>query len=156
MIAIGIRLFNEVWSNTKVAAQYFGPEGSGAYWVAAFAVTAFTMFYAWRGGLRSSLLTDAGQMLLAAVLLVVVLVAVFPPLMEHGLPDVPDTVHWAGVTFMALAAVQVLSYPFHDPVLTDRGFLTKPDVMVKGFLLAGLLSGIFILMFSAVGLYARA
>ena len=35
---------------------------------------------------------------------------------------------------------------------TDRGFLTKPDVMVKGFLLAGLLSGVF----SAVGLYARA
>lgn len=156
LIAIGIRLFNEVWSNTKVAAQYFGPEGSGAYWVAAFAVTAFTMFYAWRGGLRSSLLTDAGQMLLAAVLLVVVLVAVFPPLMERGLPEVPDTVHWAGVTFIALAAVQVLSYPFHDPVLTDRGFLTKPGVMVKGFLLAGLLSGVFILMFSAVGLYAHA
>lgn len=78
------------------------------------AVTTFTMIYAWRGGLRSSLLTDAGQML--------------------------------------LAAAQVLSYPFHDPVLTDRGFLTKPDVMVKGFLLAGLLSGVF----STVGLYARA
>ncbi len=90
--------------------MYFGPEGSGAYRVAALAVTAFTMFYAWRGGLRRSLLTDAGQMLLAAVLLVVVPVAVFPPLPERGIPEVPDTVHWAGVTFIALAAVQVLSY----------------------------------------------
>ena len=27
LIAIAIRLFNEVWSNTKVAGLYFGPEG---------------------------------------------------------------------------------------------------------------------------------
>lgn len=156
LIAIGIRLFNEVWSNTKVAALYFGPEGSGAYWVAAVAVTAFTMMYAWRGGLRSSLLTDAGQMLLAAVLLVVILIAVFPPLLERGIPEVPMAVHMAGVTFAALAAVQVLSYPFHDPVLTDRAFLTEPKTMVKAFIAAGLLSACFILLFSSVGLYARA
>jgi SSS family solute:Na+ symporter len=156
LIAIGIRLFNEVWSNTKVSALYFGPEGSGAYWFAALAVTGFTMLYAWRGGLRSSLLTDAGQMLLAAVLLVVVLVAVFPPLVERGLPEVPAAVHMAGVTFAALAAIQILSYPFHDPVLTDRAFLTEPKTMVKAFVLAGLLSGGFILLFSSVGLYARA
>jgi len=155
LIAIGIRLFNEVWSNTKVAALYFGPEGSGAYWVAALAVTGFTMFYAWRGGLRSSLLTDAGQMILAAVLLVVVLIAVFPPLARAGLPEVPDGVRLAGVTFLCLALVQVFSYPFHDPVLTDRGFLTEPRTMLKGFVLAGLLSGGFILLFSVVGLYAR-
>ncbi len=30
LIAISIRLFNEVWSNTKVAALFFGDEGSGA------------------------------------------------------------------------------------------------------------------------------
>ncbi len=155
LIAIGIRLFNEVWSNTKVAALYFGPEGSGAYWIAAAAVTAFTMYYAWRGGLRSSLLTDVGQMILAAVLLIVVLIAVFPPLARTGLPSVPDGVHLAGVTFLGLALVQVLSYPFHDPVLTDRAFLTDPKTMLKGFLLAGLLSGGFILLFSTVGLYAR-
>ena len=52
--------------------------------------------------------------------------------------------------------MQVLSYPFHDPVLTDRAFLTAPKTMVKGFVIAGLLSGGFILLFSSVGLYARA
>ena len=156
LIAIGIRLFNEVWSNTKVTALYFGPEGSANYWIAAAAVTAFTLHYAWRGGMRSSLITDAGQMLLAAVLLVVVLIAVFPPLLDRGLPTVPSGVQLAGMTFVGLAAVQVLSYPFHDPVLTDRAFLTRPGVMVKAFLLAGLISGLFILLFSAVGIYARA
>jgi SSS family solute:Na+ symporter len=156
LIAIAVRLFNEVWSNTKVGALYFGAEGSGAYWMAAAAITAFTVYYSWRGGLRSSLLTDAGQMILAAVLLSVVLVAVMPPLVTNGLPTVSPEVSLAGLTFCALAAVQVLSYPFHDPVMTDRGFLTKPKVMVKGFLLAGLISGGFILLFSSVGLYARA
>jgi len=144
-----------VWSNTKVGALYFGAEGSGSYWAAA-AITAFTVYYSWRGGLRSSLLTDSGQMLLAAVLLSVVLVVILPPLVEVGIPSVPPEVSLAGLTFVGLAAVQVLSYPFHDPVLTDRGFITSPKIMVKGFLSAGLLSGGFILLFSSVGLYARA
>ncbi len=156
LIAIAIRLFNEVWSNTKVGALYFGAEGSTDYWLAAAVITAFTVYYSWRGGLRSSLLTDSGQMLLAAVLLTVVLITILPPLLEHGLPAVGPSVELAGMTFIGLAAVQVLSYPFHDPVLTDRGFITSPKVMVKGFLLAGLLSGTFILLFSSVGLYAKA
>jgi hypothetical protein len=62
----------------------------------------------------------------------------------------------AGLTFCGLALVQVLSYPFHDPVLTDRGFLTRPGIMVKGFVFAGLLAGGFILLFSTIGLYGRA
>ncbi|MHA1569448.1 MAG: Na+/proline symporter, partial [Alphaproteobacteria bacterium] len=155
LIAIAIRLFNEVWSNTKVGALYFGGEGSAEYWIAALAITAFTAYYSWIGGLRSSLLTDGGQMVLAAVLLTVVLLVVVSPLAERGLPPVSAEVSLAGVTFMGLAAVQVLSYPFHDPVLTDRGFITRPKTMVLGFILAGLLSGGFILLFSAVGIYAR-
>jgi Na+/proline symporter len=156
LIAIAIRLFNEVWSNTKVGALYFGAEGSAEYWIAAAVVTAFTVYYSWRGGLRSSLLTDTGQMLLAAVLLTVVMVVILPPLAAAGVPDVTPAVGLAGMTFVGLAAVQVLSYPFHDPVLTDRGFITRPELMVKGFILAGIISAAFILLFSSVGLYARA
>ena len=63
--------------------------------------------YSWRGGLRSSMLTDAGQMLLAAILLTAILIVVFPPPVRSGLPSVPPAVHLAGVTFLALAAVQV-------------------------------------------------
>jgi SSS family solute:Na+ symporter len=156
LIAIAIRLFNEVWSNTKVAALYFGTEGSLDYWLGVGLVSAFTVYYSWRGGLRSSLLTDGAQMLLAAVLLVTVLAIVWPGLWTRGLPDIPASAQMAGLTFCGLALVQVLSYPFHDPVMTDRGFITEPKMMLKGFALAGLVAGAFILLFSTVGLYGRA
>ena len=153
LIAIAIRLFNEVWSNTKVAALYFGNEGSGEYWLGVLLVTAFTVYYSWRGGLRSSLLTDGAQMILAAFLLVAILSIIWPALAERGLPEVSAGRSLAGVTFCGLALVQVLSYPFHDPVLTDRGFITSPKVMLRGFILAGIFAGGFILLFSTVGLY---
>ena len=156
LIAIAIRLFNEVWSNTKVASLYFGIEGSFEYWIGVAFITSFTVYYSWRGGLRSSLLTDGAQMILAAILLVSILFVVWPALASRGLPEISDGAHMAGLTFCGLALVQVLSYPFHDPVLTDRGFLTRPKVMLKGFVLAGLLAGGFILLFSTIGLYGRA
>ncbi|MBF2079306.1 MAG: Na+/proline symporter [Synechococcales cyanobacterium T60_A2020_003] len=155
LMAIAIRLINEVWSNTKVFSLYFGAEGSAGYWIAAIAVTAFTIYYSLLGGLRSSLLTDSAQMILAAMLLVVILAALTPGLATEGLPVVDQDTQLAGLTFCGLAFVQVFSYPFHDPVLTDRAFITSPRVMVRGFILAGLISGGFILLFSTVGLYSR-
>ncbi|MGJ3248789.1 MAG: Na+/proline symporter [Elainellaceae cyanobacterium] len=155
LIAIVIRLLNEVWSNTKVFSLYFGAEGSAGYWLAAAVVTAFTVYYSLLGGLRSSLLTDGAQMLFAAILLVIILVTLGPGLVTNGLPIADAETQSAGLTFCALALVQVLSYPFHDPVLTDRAFITSPRIMVKGFFLAGVVSGGFILLFSTVGLYAR-
>lgn len=156
LVAIAIRLFNEVWSNTKVGALYFGAEGSTGYWIAVAAITGFTLYYSWRGGLRSSLLTDGAQMLLAAALLVAVLATIGPGLVETGLPETTPATRTAGLTFAGLALVQVLSYGFHDPVLTDRAFITKPATMVKAFVLAGVIAGGFIVLFSTVGLYARA
>ncbi len=152
--AIAIRLFNEVWSNTKVAGLYFGAEGSATYWLAVLTVTAFTVFYTWRTGLRGSLLTDSAQMVLAAVLLAGVMLFVMPDVVSRGIPQVSDAVQGAGLTFCGLALIQVLSYPFHDPVLTDRGFITSPKVMLKGFILAGLIAGGFIFLFGFVGLNA--
>ena len=156
LIAIAIRLINEVWSNTKVFSLYFGAEGSFGYWFAAAIVTVFTVFYSLLGGLRSSLLTDGAQMLLAAVLLVVILVGLGPGLVSQGLPAVDTETRMAGLTFCGLAFVQIFSYPFHDPVMTDRAFITGPRTMVKAFIWAGVISGGFIFLFSSVGLYARA
>ncbi|MEE9252055.1 MAG: Na+/proline symporter [Thermodesulfobacteriota bacterium] len=155
LIAIAVRLLNEVWSNTKVTSLYFGPEGSEGYWTAAVVVTAFTLYYSVRGGLRSSMLTDGAQMVIAAVLLVIILAALTPGLAQSGLPRVDAASQMAGLTFCGLALVQTLSYPFHDPVLTDRAFIIEPRRMVKGMILAGVISGVFILLFSIVGLYAR-
>ena len=161
LIVIGIRLLNEVWSNTKVAAQFFGEEGSFSYWLAAAAVTAFTGFYSWRGGLRSSIMTDAMQMVLLALLLAVVLVALGPGLWQAGVPsvadgEVSDAMRLGGLTFFGLALVQCLSYPFHDPVLTDRAFVSSPGTMLRGFVVAALLGGGLIALFSVAGLYAIA
>ncbi len=155
LLTVAFRLFNEVWSNTKVMALFFGPEGSAAYWLSAAAITAFTVSYAWSGGMRASLMTDRVQTVLAFVLLGIVLAVLFPGLESKGLPDVSDSMRQAGLTFCLLALVQVFSYPFHDPVLTDRGFLNPPRQMLKSFLLAGALSGGFIVLFSVIGLYAR-
>ncbi|MFX8778168.1 hypothetical protein ABTM50_20010, partial [Acinetobacter baumannii] len=47
-------------------------------------------------------------------------------------------------------------YPFHDPVLTDRAFISKPRDMLKSFIIAGVLSGSFIFLFSIIGLYGKA
>ncbi len=156
LVAIAIRLLNEVWSNTKVFSLYFGPEGSAGYWFAVVIVTGFTVYYSLLGGLRSSLLTDGAQMFLAAVLLVLILGTLGPGLVTNGFPVVEPDTRLAGLTFCGLAFVQIFSYPFHDPVMTDRAFITSPKTMAKGFVLAGLVSGGFIFLFSFVGLYARA
>ena len=155
LITIGFRLLNEVWSNTKVMSLYFGPEGSGSYWTAAILITLFTLSYAWSGGMRASLVTDRLQTMLAFVLLGVVLAVLLPGLESKGIPVVDTATQNAGLTFCALAAVQILSYPFHDPVLTDRGFISEPRDMLKSFIIAGALSGGFIFLFSIIGLYGR-
>ena len=59
--AILIRLYNEVWSNTAVVGGYFGPAGSPAFIGAALLFTAATLLYSVKGGLRSSIFTDAIQ-----------------------------------------------------------------------------------------------
>ena len=156
LLLIAFRLMNEVWSNTKVISLYFGPEGSAPYWWAVVLTTAFTVLYAWRGGMRASLTTDRVHIVLAFVLLAVVLALVLPPLSGRGLAPVPRATEDAGVTFCLLAFVQVFSYPFHDPVLTDRGFLNRPGQALRAFLFAGALSGSFIFLFSVIGLYGRA
>jgi solute:Na+ symporter, SSS family len=156
LLTIAFRLFNEVWSNTKVMALYFGAEGTGSYWVATIIITLFTMSYAWSGGMRASLLTDRVQTMLMFVLLGLVLSVLLPGLESKGLATTDMATRDAGLTFCGLALVQILSYPFHDPVLTDRGFLNPPRDMLKSFLIAAMMSGSFIFLFSIVGLYGKA
>jgi solute:Na+ symporter, SSS family len=156
MILVVFRLINEIWSNTKVISLYFGSEGNVAYWAAVVLVSVFTVAYAWRGGMRASLTTDRIHIFLAFILLALVLTVLFPGLEDKGIPTVTQATYDSGVTFCLLALVQILSYPFHDPVLTDRGFLNSPTQALRSFLLAAVLSGGFIFLFSIVGLYGLA
>ncbi|MEL6924763.1 MAG: sodium:solute symporter, partial [Bacteroidota bacterium] len=156
-LLIGFRLLNEVWSNTMVIGTYFGAQGSGAYYLAILTFTLLTMAYTLKGGLRSSLLTDLIQMLLFGILLVVIL-GVLIPRTEGGVQSYLQSGSWTmagGLNLMLVALVQVFSYPFHDPVLTDRAFIAPPKRTLQSFLLATLVGGVSILLFSFVGIYAQ-
>ncbi len=61
----------------------------------------------------------------------------------------------AGVDLLLVALLQVVSYPFHDPVLTDRGFITREKTMLRAFIVAGVLGFICIFAFSLIGVHAR-
>jgi len=155
MLVVLVRLGNEVWSNTAVVGAYFGASGTAAYFVGALAFTAVTLAYSLRGGLRSSILTDVFQLGLGLFLLVFVLALILP---RSGGSTLLATGSWSlagGVDLLLVAILQSLSYPFHDPVLTDRGFLTSPRVMLKSYIVAGIVAAAFIVLFGLVGVYGR-
>ena len=154
-LAILIRLYNEVWSNTAVVGAYYGQAGTWTFITAALLFTAATLIYALKGGLRSSIVTDVIQTILFIVALGAVLFLVLP---HHGLPTllaVGDFRMNAGVDLILVALLHVLSYPFHDPVLTDRGFITREKTMLRAMITAGVLGFICIFAFSLVGVHAK-
>ncbi len=156
-ILIVFRLFNEVWSNTMVIGSYFGEQGSTGYYSSILVFTLLTLGYALKGGLSSSIFTDVIQMVLFSVLLIVILVNVFS-IENFSVKDVAVSGTWSfslGLNLLFAAIIQSFSYPFHDPVLTDRAFISSPKVTLKSFLWASVLGGICIVLFSIIGVYAQ-
>ena len=156
-ILISFRLFNEVWSNTMVIGTYFGEMGTTAYYAAIIVFTLMTLAYTLKGGLSSSIFTDVIQMVLFSILLIIILGIIFsePGINAGGMITSGTWSMELGLNLFFAAILQSFSYPFHDPVLTDRGFITSPKVMRKSFLWAGVLGGICIVLFSLVGVYAQ-
>jgi|TARA_R110000737_G_scaffold345455_1_gene373952 Na+/proline symporter len=156
-LLIAFRLFNEVWSNTMVVGIFFGESNSFSYNIAIVVFTALTLAYVIKGGLRSSLLTDLIQMLLFGILLIVI-VGFLSPGLAGKTGEVAFTGEFTfsqGVNLMLVALLQIFSYPFHDPVMTDRGFVSDAKTTLKSFLWAGLIGFVCILLFSLVGVYGR-
>ena len=158
-ILIAIRLFNEVWSNTMVIGSYFGDMGTSVYYWSILVFTVLTLAYVLKGGLSSSIFTDVLQMGLFSVLLIVILGVIFGPKTNFTISEAALSGIWSfemGLNLLFAAVLQSLSYPFHDPVLTDRGFISSPKVTLKSFLLATVVGGICIILFSIIGVYAKA
>lgn len=156
-LLIAFRMFNEVWSNTMVIGSYFGEQGTTAYYWAILVFTALTLAYALKGGLRSSLITDMIQMLLFGLLLFVILGMILPE-SEATVVQYVSSGEWSlagGVDLLLVALLQVFSYPFHDPVMTDRGFISAPITTLKSFVSAAFIGGGCILLFSWIGIYAQ-
>lgn len=155
-LLVALRLVSEVFANLLVVGIVFGAAGTFANTAAILAVTAVTFAYSMSGGLRASLRTDVVQMLLLAGLLLV-LVGFMLDHPDFGLAAVlassPDPAD-PGWILLAVAALQVLSYPLHDPVMMDRGFLADRAVTRRSFLHAGWLSALCILAFGVLGVFA--
>ncbi len=157
-ILIAIRLFNEVWSNTMVIGSYFGEWGSAPYFAAVLVFTALTLAYTLKGGLRSSLFTDAIQMVLFGVILFVIL-GILIPKTEGGFSAMATSGSWdaeCGINLVWVVLLQIFSYPFHDPVMTDRAFISDPKTTRRAFILATFVGFVLITLFSFVGIYAQA
>ncbi len=156
-ILIAIRLFNEIWSNTMVIGSYFGDTGSIAYYSSIIIFTVLTLAYALKGGMSTSILTDIIQMLLFGVLLTVILSFIIPET-GYQLKPILSSGEWTmalGGNLILVALIQCFSYPFHDPVLTDRGFIASPKTTLKSFLFATIIGVGCITLFGIVGIFAR-
>ncbi|WP_240623474.1 SLC5/6 family protein [Brumimicrobium aurantiacum] len=156
-VVIAIRLFNEVWSNTMVIGYYFGDYGSTPFFASVIVFTVLTLIYSLKGGLSSSIFSDLIQIGLFGILLISILV-IFGGQSESSLGEVVTEGDFSfdnGVNLILVGLLHSFSYPFHDPVMTDRGFISKPKTTLWSFIFAGILGGLLIFTFSLVGIYGR-
>ena len=153
---IALRLISEVFANLLVVGIIFGVAGSGAYLLAISITAIVTLAYSMIGGLRASLRTDVLQMSLFLALMALILIALI---------DLPETSFAAirassplvlenGWNLLLVALLQVWSYPMHDPVMMDRGFIADRRTTRLSFLHAAWISVICILGFSLLGVVA--
>ncbi len=155
-VLIGFRLLNEIWSNTMIVGSYFGEKGSTGYFSALIVFTLLTLAYTLKGGMRTSIITDLIQMGMFVVLMVLIL-GIIVPNTEGGIKTLVTSGEWTmatGLNLFFVALIQVLSYPFHDPILTDRGFISDPKTTLKSYVLATVIGGSCIILFSSVGTFA--
>lgn len=155
-IVIILRLLSEVFANLLVVGLVFGVAGSSGYILAISAAAGITLLYSMMGGLRASLRTDELQMLAFAVLLVVLVAAMLlQPAFDVAALAVssPDPTS-PGWVLLVVALLQVWSYPMHDPVMMDRGFLADRDTTRRSFYHAFWLSTLCIVAFGLLGVYA--
>lgn len=155
-LVVILRLLSEVFSNLLVIGIIFGVANSMEYIAAMVFVAVITFSYSMFGGLRASLRTDVFQ----AVLVILAIVMLFTIMLFHqdfSLEQVifssPD-IQSPGWVLLAVAFLQVWSYPLHDPVMMDRGFLSDRETTRKSFNYAAIISILCILVFALLGVFA--
>ncbi len=157
---VALRLMSEVFANLLVVgfvftAAYGGDEQAGR--IAMIALALVALAYSALGGLRASLRTDVGQM---ALFLVVFLIAfgvmVFSSGFSFGtvLTAGGKSGGFNGWVLLAVAFLQIPSYPAHDPVMMDRGFIADEKTTKRAFIHAFWLSALSIFGFALFGVQA--
>ncbi len=155
---VAIRLVSEVFANLLVIGILFGAAGSSAYTALILASATVALFYSMMGGLHASLRTDVFQMGLFLVALVVLAAITISSdaFMLNALVSKPFVISEPGPILMIVAFLQVWSYPMHDPVMMDRGFLADRETTRKSFYHAAWISVICITVFGCLGVLAGA
>lgn len=159
-LVIALRLLSEVFANlivvglifTAILPQFAQMQNSVVLLVGLLALA----YSAW-GGLSAALRTDVLQMLL----FLVVFGAAFLALVVSPDFNLLATVtaegtsgSYNGWVLLLVAFLQVFSYPVHDPVMMDRGFVSDDTTTRKSFLHAFWISTLCIIAFGFFGIQA--
>lgn len=154
-VVIALRLLSEVFSNLLVIGLIFGLSGTVDFYIAMAATAGFTFVYSMFGGLRASLKTDVFQ----AVLVFLALFMLFALMVLNSgfqwqavIQSSPDITS-PGWVLLLVALLQIWSYPLHDPVMMDRGFIADRQRTKNSFYLACAISMACIFLFALLGVF---
>lgn len=157
-IVIALRLLSEVFANLLVVGLIFNAVLAGSGTTAIFVVAALGLAYSAWGGLSAALRTDVVQMVVFLVVFGVAFVALLAsPGFDFGAVITAPGAAGAynGWILLAVAVLQVFSYPAHDPVMMDRGFIADPATTRASFLHAFWISTLCIIGFGFFGIQAN-
>ena len=159
-MVIALRLLSEVFANLLVVGLIFGavlPDMASAQPVAIVIVAVLGLAYSAWGGLSASLRTDVVQMVIFLVVFMAALLALvtMPDFDLGAVLAAPGTSGaWNGQILLLVAVLQVVSYPAHDPVMMDRGFIADRATTRASFVHAFWISTLCIIGFGLFGIQA--
>ena len=156
-LVIALRLLSEVFANLLVVGLIFDAVLDGSGTMAIMIVALLGLGYSAWGGLSAALRTDVVQMLLFLLVFVLAFVALVtsPTFSVQAVLTAPGTSGpYNGWVLLVVALLQVFSYPAHDPVMMDRGFLADPETTRRSFVHAFWISTLCIIAFGFFGIHA--
>ncbi|MDF3414018.1 sodium:proline symporter [Sulfitobacter sp. M57] len=156
-LVIALRLLSEVFANLLVVGLIFNAVLAGSGATAIMIVAVLGLAYSAWGGLSAALRTDVVQMsVFLAVFGVAFIALIASPGFDLGAVVTAPGASGAynGWVLLAVAALQVFSYPAHDPVMMDRGFIADEATTKASFLHAFWISTLCIIGFGFFGIQA--
>ncbi len=153
---VTVRLISEIFANLIVIGLIFGGEGSNEYNISIVLIMILAFSYSFLGGFRNSIKTDFFQMIVFLILMLFLIVSIYfsnfqieANLLLKKVNDFSNP----GYALIGVAFLQIWSYPLHDPVMMDRGFVCGYKKTKQSFFLAFLLSSLCIFVFSLLGIF---
>ncbi|WP_170773688.1 sodium:proline symporter [Ruegeria lacuscaerulensis] len=159
-LVIALRLLSEVFANLIVVGLIFSalaPDSDNIGMYSILLVGLLALAYSAWGGLSAALRTDVLQMAVFLVVFALAFVAlVLSPHFDLGAVLTAEGTSGPhnGWVLLVVAFLQVFSYPVHDPVMMDRGFIADSDTTRKSFLHAFWISSLCIVAFGFFGIQA--